>query len=121
MVGRLGEIIVYVEDMRKQVMFYRDVLRLLVLEPPGEFDAADAYWVLFDSGPCRLALHGGGRRRFGEDAPKFVFLVEDVQATRAALEAAGVSVGPIRFPAAGVAVVDCSDPEGNAFSIETRS
>ena len=118
MIGRLGEVILYVEDMKKQIAFYRGVLGLSVIEPTGDFDPENAYWVLFDSGACRLALHGGGQRRFGEDAPKFVFFVDDIHATRAALLDAGVPAGDVRSPAPGVAVVDCTDPEGNVFSIE---
>jgi len=121
MIGPLSEVIVYVEDMARQLAFYRDVLGLRVIEPAGRFDPGEAYWVLLDSGPCRLALHGGGKRRFGEDAPKFVFFVEDIHAARAALKQAGVSVSEVRSPVAGVSVVDCTDPEGNAFSLENRA
>jgi catechol 2,3-dioxygenase-like lactoylglutathione lyase family enzyme len=118
MLGQLGEVIVYVEDMAAQVAFYRDVLGLSVIVPEGAFDAAAVYWVLFDTGDCKLALHGGGRRRFGEDAPKFVFFVDDIQAARKKLLAAGVPTGEIRSPAPGIEVADSKDPEGNAFSIE---
>lgn len=121
MIGKLGEVIVYVEDMKKQVAFYRDVLGLNVIEPAGESDLGDAYWVVFETGSCHLALHGGGQRRFGKDAPKFVFFVDDIQAKRAGLMDSGVSVSDVRSPAPGVAVVDCSDPEGNVFSIESRN
>ena len=120
MIGRLGEIIVYVKDMAKQVAFYRDVLGLRIVEPTDVGDYDDAYWVVFDTGACRLALHGGGGKRFGEDAPKFVFFVEDIKVARSKLMSAGVAVGEVRSPTPGVSVVDCTDPEGNAFSIETQ-
>ncbi|MEZ6071438.1 MAG: VOC family protein [Pirellulales bacterium] len=120
MIGQLAEVIVYVEDMAAQVAFYRDVLGLAVIEPPSGTDPAGADWVLFDTGACRLALHGGGQRRFGADAPKFVFAVDDVVARREWLLSAGVQVGDVRSPAPGVQVVDATDPEGNVFSLEHR-
>lgn len=120
MMGQLGEIILYVEDMQKAVAFYRGVLGLEVIEPAGEFDSSEPYWVLFDTGACKLALHGGGRRRIGEDSPKFVFLVDDIRKARAALLDAGVPIGDLRSPAPGVEVTDCRDPEGHVFSIESR-
>jgi catechol 2,3-dioxygenase-like lactoylglutathione lyase family enzyme len=118
MIGKLGELILYVADMKQQVTFYRDVLGLRVIDPSGGQDLAEAYWVLFDTGACHLALHGGGKRRFGQDAPKFVFFVDDIEAARTHLLKAGVSVSEARSPAPGITVVDCKDPEGNVFSIE---
>jgi hypothetical protein len=73
-----------------------------------------------NTGACRLALHGGGKRRFGEDAPKIVFRVDDLPAARNNLLEQGVSMGEMRSPAPGVQVCDGKDPEGNRFSIEAR-
>lgn len=120
-IGTLGEIILYVEEMGNQIEFYRDVLGLSVLEPAAKEKLADADWVLLDSGACRLALHRGGRRRFGADAPKFVFLVDDIEAARAHLVAHGVDAADPFSPAPGVQVVNCTDPEGNRFSLESRN
>ena len=120
MIGNLGELILYVEDMSAQVVFYRDILGLRVVEPTDTDQFEEAYWVLFDAGGCKLALHGGGKRRFGEDAPKFVFYVEDIEAARSHLVSAGIQVGDTRSPAQGVYVVDAVDPEGNLFSLEQR-
>ena len=64
MIGKLGEVILYVNDMAKQAAFYRDILGFRILDPPAEADLSETFWVLFDSGPCQLALHGGGERRF---------------------------------------------------------
>jgi hypothetical protein len=65
-------------------------------------------------------LHGGGKQRIGEDAPKIVFHVADVEQARHMLMERGVTVGAIRSPAPGVIVADGWDPEGNKFSIETK-
>lgn len=119
-IGRLSEIILYVTDMEAQVRFYRDVMGLAVSYPTGLESYAGEFWVTFDSGPCVLALHGGGRGRIGEDTPKIVFAVEDIVAARATLVARGVRMEQMREAAPGVRVVDGRDPEGHPFSIEER-
>lgn len=120
MLGHLMEVILYVEDMRAQVGFYRDKMGLTVKEPADRDDYSKEWWVEFDTGPCRLVLHGGGRRRLGEDAPKVVFRVSDIHAARAELVRRGIELGEVRSPAPGVLVVDGLDPEGNKLSIESR-
>jgi catechol 2,3-dioxygenase-like lactoylglutathione lyase family enzyme len=115
------EVIVYVQDMGKQVAFYRDALGLKVTFPQGVTDFKDQFWVTFDTGISVLALHAGSKGRLGEDSPKFVFRVADIQAARAELLKRGVLMGEVRTPAPGISVCDGKDPEGNAFSIESRS
>ena len=116
----LMEVILYVQDMGAQVSFYRDVLGLKVVEPQGADDWAGVFWVELDTGSCTLALHAGGQRRLGEDAPKIVFRVSDVPMARQELVRRGVPMGEVRSPAPGVQVSDGADPEGNRFSIESR-
>ncbi len=111
---KLDEVILYVEDMAAQTRFYRDVMGMAV-------GYASEHWTTFPGGGCTLALHAGGQRRFGADAPKFVFSVADVAAAREALVAKGVRLGEPRPPAPGVTVVDGLDPEGNKFSLEHRA
>jgi predicted enzyme related to lactoylglutathione lyase len=118
--SELMEVIVYVEDMAAQVAFYRDVLGLRVKEPPQVEDYGGLYWVELDSGACTLALHAGGQRRQGADAPKIVFRVADLDEARDELLARGVPMGEARSPAPGVQVCDGVDPEGNRFSIESH-
>ena len=118
--GELMEVILYVEDMSAQVTFYRDSLGLRVKEPEGVQDYSKVFWVELETGTCTLALHGGGQGRQGEDAPKIVFRVADVPASRDELQQRGVPMGEIRRPAPGVQVCDGRDPEGNRFSIESR-
>ncbi|MBD3675409.1 MAG: VOC family protein [Planctomycetaceae bacterium] len=119
--GPLHEIILYVRDMPAQVAFYRDVLGLEISSPAGLDDYSEQYWVVFETGQCSLALHGGGEQRFGEDAPKFVFKADDIEQVRDELLARNVSVSEIHSPSPGVQVADCKDPEGNVFSIESVS
>jgi predicted enzyme related to lactoylglutathione lyase len=120
LVGNLMEVILYVQDMSAQVAFYRDTLGLKVKEPQGITDFRDLYWVELETGECTLVLHGGGQRRLGQDAPKIVFRVADIQVARGELLRRGVQIGEVRSPAPGVLVCDGRDPEGNAFSIEAR-
>ncbi len=120
LVGELMEVILYVEDMDAQVSFYRDLLGLEVKEPDSVEDWTDVHWVELETGTCTLALHAGGQRRHGDDAPKLVFRVSDVPGTRDELARQGVPMGEVRSPAPGVQVSDGVDPEGNRFSIESR-
>lgn len=119
-VGAIMEVILYVEDMNAEVAFYRDKLGLKVKSPPDTEDYNGVFWVELDSGPCTLALHAGGKRRFGDDAPKFVFNVGDILAVRQALVDQDVPMDEIRSAAPGIWVCDGVDPEGNKFSIESH-
>lgn len=116
----LIEIIVYCESMAQQVAFYTDVLGLEVTYPADCDDYSDQHWVTFQTGACTLALHSGGERRFGTDAPKFVFGTDDVDACRVHLEERDVSVGEFREPAPGIRLFEARDPEGNVFTVEQQ-
>ena len=119
-VGELMEVILYVEDMDAQVSFYRDKLGLKVKSPPDSDDYSELFWVELDCGPCTLALHAGGKRRFGDDAPKIVFNVGDILAVRQSLIDQDIPMDEIRSAAPGIWVCDGVDPEGNKFSIESH-
>lgn len=118
--GELMEVILYVQDMGAQVSFYRDLMGLEVREPGLVEDWTGVQWVELETGSCTLALHVGGQRRQGKDAPKIVFRVADVPGARNELVRRGVPMGEVRSPAPGVEVSDGVDPEGNRFSIESR-
>src|SRR3990172_7770816 len=108
-VGELMEVILYVQDMNAQVAFYRDRFGLEVTYPQGVRDFSQESWVMLATGQCTLVLHGGGRRRLGEDAPKIVFRVRDIEAARRELLDQGVALGEARSPAPGVLVCDGVD------------
>lgn len=118
--GPLNEVVLYTADMDSQVRFYRDTLELPLAFPRGLEDYSKQYWVVFQTGACALCLHGGGKGEIGADAAKFVFSVDDIEATRTELLERGVPVSEIREPMEGIKVADCRDPEGNQFSIECR-
>jgi predicted enzyme related to lactoylglutathione lyase len=120
-IGTLFEIVLFVENMPAQVRFYRDVLGL-ELSTPFEPEASDTpKWVTFTSGACTLALHAGGQRRFGGDAPQFYFLVDDVETARAVLLENGESMSEVRHPNPTSAFCSGQDPEGNCFGLESRA
>jgi catechol 2,3-dioxygenase-like lactoylglutathione lyase family enzyme len=104
----LVEVVVYTQDMARATAFYHDVLGL---EPEYESE----HWTTFRTGACTLALHAG------TEAPDPTFLVDDLDAARGQLAAAGVDVTEIREPAPGLKVFDARDPDGNRFSIESRA
>ncbi len=117
----LIEVILYVQDMAAQVAFYRDILGLPILYPTAVKDFRNEYWVVLDTGVCKLALHGGGQGKLGADTLKIVFGVGEIHAARAMLVARSVSMGAVRSAAPGVWVCDGFDPEGNPFSIEAHT
>ena len=105
---KLAEVVVYTQDMARATAFYKDTLGL---EPTFESD----HWTTFDTGACTLALHAGS------EAPDPTFLVDDLDAARENLDAAGVDVTEIREPMPGLRVFDARDPDGNRFSLESRA
>ncbi|MBE9473946.1 MAG: hypothetical protein IMY85_03580 [Chloroflexi bacterium] len=119
-IGEIMEIILYVEDMNGQVSFYRDKLGFKVKTSQESTDYSNEFWVELDTGSCSLALHAGGKCRFGADAPKFVFRVSDILAARQSLIDQEVKMGEIRSAAPGIWVCDGVDPEGNKFSIKSH-
>lgn len=116
----LSEVILYVKDMQTQVHFYRDILGLPLRELAGEADFSHHFWVEFDTGPVTFALHGGSEGRVGQDAPRLVFAVTDIDTARHALVEKGIKMGHYRNAAPGIKICEGVDPEGNTFSIESR-
>lgn len=119
-VGELFQVIVNVEDMERQVGYYRDDLGFEVVEssPPG--DPSRATFVRLRTGGAFLALHAGRESLDGAPEVRLSFLCDDVVAARKRLLGLGAPLGPIRSPAPGVLVVDTLDPEGNPLHLESR-
>ncbi len=114
------EIILYVSNMDGMVRHYRDTMGLSVTFPPNKIDYSKEFWVTLHAGSCVLALHGGGQKRLGPDAPKIVFGVSDIHTNRKTLLENNVQMGEVRAAAPGVLVCDGFDPEGNPFSLESH-
>lgn len=121
---RIGQAILFTKDLTKLTSFYRDVLGLKATasrHDPAEF-------VVLEAGACQLCLHripDDSARNIAIDDPphprsqtpiKLVFVVEDVDASRASLLSRGATMGPVhRFPP--LAYCDGTDPEGNIFQV----
>lgn len=117
---RMAQTIVFVDDVARMQAFYQRTLGLPVI-------SAEPGWVQLDAGGVIFALHAiqGAPKR--PDPPpervhapiKLCFHADDVDATRAALVAAGVRMREVHRHD-GVAFCDGIDPEGNVFQITTR-
>lgn len=120
----IAEVILYVEDMARQVAFYRQTLGLPIQHPQGLEDSSGERGVMFATPGGALCLHSGGQRRHGKDAPRVVFAVPDLEQARealAALAAVGVPLGEVRAPAPGIRVCEGQAPEGYRFSLEASA
>jgi predicted enzyme related to lactoylglutathione lyase len=120
-IGNLFEIVLFVEDMQTQVRFYQEVLGLEPSIPLSTEGDELPKWATFKSGACTLALHAGGQKRFGQDAPQFYFLVADIDQARAALLYRGVSMSVVSHPDDRSYFCAGQDPEGNWFGIESHA
>lgn len=119
---KLGVVVLYAEDFEGMLSFYRDDLGLEVIEiQPGDgyqegvdfafFDAGGAGVEIFDRSvhPPELPSSVGGAVRAG-------FQVDDLDATRAGLNARGIDVGPDVNKDWG-RYVELTDPENNPLVI----
>ena len=117
----LNKLIIFVEDMAAQAKFYCGVLGLKPQAGSLPSDLDKVSWLPLDAGGFTLALHSGGKKRIGVDAPKFVFMVDDLEQARQQLKDHGLSLPDIFSPATGTLVLNVTDPEGNQFSLEQHS
>jgi predicted enzyme related to lactoylglutathione lyase len=112
-VGPLDHVYYWTADLDRAVKFYEDVVGLHLAFREG------SRWAEFDAGPARLSLHGAVEGRAVETGgATAVFRVDDLDASRAALEARGAEfdehVGEVegygRF-------ASFRDPDGNVVQI----
>jgi catechol 2,3-dioxygenase-like lactoylglutathione lyase family enzyme len=116
----MAQAIIFVEDVARMQAFYQGTLGLSVI-------TAEPGWVRLDAGGFVLALHAiPAGPRLPQPPPeridsciKLCFQVDDVDAARATLVAAGVRMREARRYG-DVAFCDGIDPEGNVFQITTR-
>src|SRR5262245_66268453 len=117
---RMAQTILFVEDVPRMQSFYQATLGLPVI-------TAEPGWVRLDAGGVVLALHA---IKPGPAQPeplpervdsyiKLCFHVDDIDAARATLVAAGIRMRDVHH-FSGVAFCDGIDPEGNIFQITTR-
>ena len=117
---QFSQIILYVEDMAKEVHFYRYLLGLSIQYPKSQTDYAAEMWVEFDTGSCTLALHGGETEP-PDDKHELIFTVDDIETARQALMDAGITMSAIRPLETGHLIAAGYDPEGHGFSIKNAN
>jgi len=112
--SRIIQLIVYVHDLAESREFYENLLGLRVIE-------SDDNSVKFDTGQVVLSLNRA--RDYGielssqrDDSSDTVFLVDDIEAMRAALEKRGITFARSRTYEIG-AFVDFYDPNGHRLML----
>lgn len=116
----LREVILYVQNMKREVWFYRDVLGLSIRYPQGLSDYAEEMWGEFETGDCTLALHGGAQDQ-PQTLHEIVFLVSDVAEARQAIIDAGITIGEVRPLEDGAPIAEGIDPAGHRFAIRAKA
>ena len=116
----LFQVILNVKDMQRAVDFYTSILELKLSYPLNIKDFHNVPFVRLESGGMRLSLHKGRSVLNNGQEPRLSFLVNDIKSWEQLLKSKGISLGPIRSPYTGVYVLDCKDPEGNVFHIESH-
>lgn len=101
----------FVSDMERAVTFYQDVLGLRLVYRTGDD------WAQFEAGPVQLGLHASGQ---GEHRPggALAFRVDDLDSSRVALAARGISFTPEGGGEGGEPrFVEFRDPDGNVLGL----
>lgn len=103
-----------VRDMPRARAFYSETLGL----PPG--DSFGDHWIEFNIGSATFGIGNGEGLGFEPGSSTgAMFEVDDIEAMRERLKAAGVEVGEVHeFPAC--AACFARDPEGNRFGLHQR-
>lgn len=103
----IGSIILFVRDMEAITVFYRDIIRL---HPDEEqLFPVDSFF-RFNTGQCKLCLHGSGKPNGGRQ--KIVFHVKSVKAVHDVLKVKGLRLKPLKNEAR-LGCFDISDPKNN--------
>jgi lactoylglutathione lyase len=112
--SRVVYLFIYVQDLARSRAFYEDTLGMHVIEE-------DATSVKFDAGEVILALNRAAD--YGIELPEgrdnstdIVFLVDDLRAVQAALEARGVKFIPAVWYSVG-GIADFYDPDGHWLTL----
>lgn len=118
MAATLSRVILYVQDVERLSVFYREAFGFGVVEEiAGE-------WVVLQAGACQLALHRVGEAYRGKPATgtsnaKLVLTIDEpIEAARERLVSLGVAMGEIKsYPGLTGPLCDGRDPEGNVFQL----
>ena len=112
--------IYFTNNVERMVSFYRDTMKMEIVNPPAAMDYNAEDWVQLSGGGVEIAIHRAGRSGCtGRNRNKLVFIVQDVAATREMLRARGVLVGKHRVNSE-FECCDFKDPDGNGLQISNR-
>lgn len=113
------ELILTVNDMEKQVEFYRDKLGMKVFNPLKNGDYKNAMLATFDTGYCTFRLHANmAKDTFAETSQYLLtFEVEDIEESHKELSSKGVKMSKIKENTPGKFISNFKDPEGNLIRI----
>lgn len=110
--ANIGEVIIYVNDLERMLVFYNDTLGL-ELERKLERLAA-----LKAKRGAEIVLHAGRRDETSKQPTWFLqFIVDDIEATVRGLETRGIKTSKIEERPYG-RYARFSDPEGNLLGLE---
>lgn len=102
----------WVSDLDRAVAFYGEALGLPLRMRHGN------EWAEFEAGGIRLGLHGAGAGRAVRQGGTAVFLVDDLDVAKVALEERGVTFEDHLGEVPGYArYASFSDPDGNAMQL----
>jgi predicted enzyme related to lactoylglutathione lyase len=111
-VGPVDYVYYWTVDMERAVKFYGQVLGLSLVRQER------SKWAEFDVGPVRFALHAAVEGGPSEPGGTVVFRVDDLDATRADLEARGVEFEEQAGEIEGYArFASLRDPDGNRVDL----
>jgi catechol 2,3-dioxygenase-like lactoylglutathione lyase family enzyme len=113
---QLSQVILYVQDMDREVRFYRDTLGIPVHHPQGKTDYSSEMLVEFETGDCTLVLFRGMTDPPGIEH-ELVFTVDDIMTAWLELEEADVDIGQVELLETDEPIATGHDPEGHCFSI----
>ncbi|GGD50384.1 VOC family protein [Pseudoxanthomonas indica] len=89
---------VHVQDVARSIAFY-EKLGFVLQKTHAEPGTTQPIWAWLEGGHGQLMLgQSSGPIDAGQQAVLFYLYFEDVKATHAELAAAGLPVGPLRFP-----------------------
>jgi predicted enzyme related to lactoylglutathione lyase len=109
---KISRIILFVKDVEKVAMFYKEAFDLKLISD------INSEWIELDVGGCNLAFHKTKDRTL-KNKTKIVFGTSDVFRTKKLLEEKGIKLGKVSS-IDNLNLCNGKDPEGNIFQISDR-
>jgi catechol 2,3-dioxygenase-like lactoylglutathione lyase family enzyme len=110
MIGPIDHVYYWTRDMARSIAFYTEVVGFTLVRRGGD------EWAEFQAGPVRFGLHATDADPPGNGT--VVLRVDDLDAVRRTLEAAGVGFDAHVGDVEGLArFATCRDPDGNPVQL----